>query len=68
MSDSTLDDSRPAVATNEFTTIAEYAALIEKGARTMHCNDHWTVRVRHFAAINRNLAQWVAQHPNVRRL
>lgn len=48
--------------------IREYAEAVEAAARPVSCNAHFTAPVRNFEAINRNLAQWVAQHPNVRRL
>ena len=48
--------------------IREYAEAVERAARSVSCNAHFTAPVRNFDAINRNLAQWVAQHPNVRQL
>lgn len=45
--------------------IREYAAAVEAAAKPISCNAHFTAPVRNFDAINKNLAQWAAQHPNV---
>ena len=45
--------------------LQQYALDVEAAAKKVTCNQHFTAPVRNFEAINRNLAQWVAQHPQV---
>lgn len=48
--------------------IQQYALDVEQAAKKVTCNQHFTAPVRHFDAINKNLAQWAALHPSVVKL